>query len=76
MTCRPKRPLIYTPTTSRRQVGRRALLRALSDEYRFGNSVSKLYASLLTQAVIEQDPRLLRVEQDPLLDRLERSKRN
>jgi hypothetical protein len=42
-----------------RSSGRRALLRALGEEYEFGNSVSKLYVALLARAMLQQEPSLI-----------------
>ena len=61
------RPFRYSNTGPHRQPGRRALLRALAAEYEFGNSLSKLYVSLLARAVVAQDPRLLRKPTHPNL---------
>lgn len=50
-----------------RPVSRRRLVRALASEYEFGNSLSKLYVALLTQALIDQDPTLTRKPDDQRL---------
>lgn len=58
---RLQKPAVYTGSIlgSIRTIGRRALVRALVEEYQFGNSVSKLYVSLLAQAMVAQDPKLM-----------------
>jgi hypothetical protein len=55
-----ERQFRYSGTRQHGSPGRRALLRALATEYELGNSLSKLYASLLARAVVAQEPRLLR----------------
>ena len=42
-----------------RIIGRIVLVKALWDEFKHGNSISKLYASLLLRAMLEQDPKLI-----------------
>lgn len=70
---RPRRNEVTAPRLKNggvrpfRLVGRRALLRALADEYTFGDSVSKLYVSLLARAVVKQEPGLLKKPHDPRL---------
>ena len=58
------REIRYRETTSIRTVGRRSLLNALADEYEFGDSLSKLYVSLLARALVAQDPKLLKAPDD------------
>jgi hypothetical protein len=41
-----------------RSSDRRTLLRALWEEYKFGNSVSKLYVALLARAILQQESSL------------------
>ena len=62
---RQRKPFLYRDTGPHRQVGRRALLRALAEEYEFGNSIARLYVSLLARAIIAQDPKLLKKPDDP-----------
>jgi hypothetical protein len=55
-----KKPFVYTGYRHRRKIGRRALLRALADEFEFGNAVAKMYVTLLVRTILEQQPQLLR----------------
>ena len=56
MVKRYRKPFKYTGL--HRSTGRLALLRALSSEYEFGNSLSKLYVPLLVKALVAQDAKL------------------
>jgi hypothetical protein len=56
----PEEPVFRFVGPYRRHIGRRTLIHALADEYEFGNSISRLYVSLLVRAVLEQEPQLLR----------------
>jgi hypothetical protein len=65
------RPTASEDSRAPRSIGRRALLRALSEEYEYGDAISKLYVALLAKAVVEQEPRLLRPPSDPRVSRTE-----
>lgn len=41
-----------------RHHGRRALLSALQHEYRFGDSISKMYVTLLARNMVKLEPKL------------------